>query len=105
MSGTVASAAVSLIYTPSSLAAEPLVHEIDVKSFKFVPPKVTANVGDVVRFTNKDLAPHPATADNSGWDTGEIARGESVQIVVTADMDRNYFCAFHPHMKGVIEIV
>jgi plastocyanin len=87
-----------------SLAAETTVHQVSIKRFKFDPKTVTVRVGDVIEWTNHDLAPHTATAKEYGWDTGELPKGTSAQIIVTADMETEYFCAFHPHMKGKIEI-
>ena len=51
-----------------------------------------------------DLAPHTATADEFGWDTEELGRGQSAEVVVTEDMETSYFCVFHPQMKGSLEI-
>ncbi len=86
-------------------AAEPTVHEVAIKAFEFDPPQVQARIGDKIRWTNHDLAPHTATADEFGWDTEEITKGESGEIIVTEGMETSYFCVFHQHMKGTIEIV
>jgi plastocyanin len=61
-------------------------------------------VGEIIRRSNFDLAPHTATENAFGWDTGEIAKSMSKELVVTDDMETRYFCAFHPHMKGNIKI-
>jgi plastocyanin len=103
MGGAVASAAV-LATTPLR-SAEPVVHEVAIKSFKFEPAQLQVQIGDTIRWTNHDVAPHTATADEFGWDTEEIAKGASGEIAVTEDMETTYFCAFHPHMKGSIEIL
>ncbi len=103
MVGAAASAAV---LTAAPLRAQgPTVHEVQIHAFKFDPQTVQARVGDAIRWTNQDLAPHTATADEFGWDTEEISKGEFVEIVVTKGMETSYFCAFHPHMKGTIEIL
>jgi plastocyanin len=81
-----------------------VVHSIAIKRFKFDPSHVVVQVGDTIEWTNDDLAPHTASADEFGWDTGEIAKGSSVKIIITTGMETSYFCAFHPHMKGTIEI-
>ena len=88
-----------------ALAGGPDVHSIAIKSFAFLPATVRAKVGDTLRWTNADLAPHTATADNFGWDTGELATGQAFEIVVTAEMETRYFCVFHPHMTGQIEVI
>jgi plastocyanin len=101
--GAVASAAALTIR--SAHASQPVVHDIQMKRFKFDPAHITVKAGDVLRFTNQDLAPHTATADAFGWDTGEVSKGNTIEISVTGDMEISYFCAFHPHMKGTLEIV
>ena len=53
----------------------------------------------------EDLAPHTATAMEFGWDTNELTKDQSAEITVTNEMETDYFCVFHPHMKGSIEIV
>ena len=101
--GTAASAAV---LTPQSLAAETgEVHEILIKAFRFEPAQIQVRIGDKVRWTNQDLAPHTATADEYGWDTGMLAQTDVGEVTITRDMEVSYFCAFHPHMKGSFEIV
>lgn len=83
----------------------PTLHEIAIRAFKFDPPHIRVRVGDAIRWTNHDLAPHTATADEFGWDTGELLENQSGEISVIEGMEATYFCAFHPHMKGTIEIV
>jgi plastocyanin len=81
------------------------VHDVSVNGFAFVPKVLEVHAGDIVRWTNHDLAPHTATADGRGWNTEEITQGQSAEIAVTAHMETTYFCLFHPHMKGRLIIV
>ncbi|WP_299692197.1 copper-binding protein [uncultured Tateyamaria sp.] len=91
---------------PLSLEARtPKTHDIGISSFSFVPALVHARIGDVLRWTNTDLAPHTATADMLGWDTGTLEQHEAGEIQVTEGMESTYFCVFHPHMTGKIRIV
>ncbi|WP_166418847.1 plastocyanin/azurin family copper-binding protein [Cochlodiniinecator piscidefendens] len=82
-----------------------IVHDVEINRFKFVPDHIQVSVGDAIRWTNNDLAPHTATADQFGWDTGELAKDQSVELIVTEGMELSYFCAFHPHMTASLEIV
>ena len=104
MTGAVASAAVSALPGVTHAASEPVVHEIEIRRFAFVPDHLRVAVGDVIRWTNADLAPHTATAKEFGWDTEEIVKGAHGEITVTAGMETRYFCVFHPHMTGSLEI-
>lgn len=100
-----AAASAVVLSTTSLRAAEPVVHEVAIKSFAFEPALLQVHVGDMIRWTNHDVAPHTATAQEFGWDTEEIIKGEIGEITVTEGMERSYFCAFHPHMKGSIEVL
>lgn len=96
--------ALSTFPVRATQAGTPKVHEVAIKAFEYVPDRITAQPGDIIRWINHDLAPHTASADDLSWDTGEIARGASADITVTQDMQTQYFCAFHPHMKGTITL-
>lgn len=83
----------------------PVVHEVTIKRFTYEPEHLQVRVGDSIRWTNLDIAPHTASADELSWDTGELKKGESAEIVITDGMELKYFCVFHPHMKGTFEII
>lgn len=104
MVGAVASATALALTRTKVQALEPKVHEVRIKTFTFVPERLEVSVGDVIRWTNEDLAPHTATADEFGWDTEEVVNGASAVIEVTEGMETKYFCSFHPHMKGMLVI-
>ncbi len=95
-------AAIFALPVPPSRASSSTVHEVTITSFRFEPETITVHAGDVIRWINKDLAPHTATAEDFGWDTEEIPTDQAVEIKVKPGMDTDYFCAFHPHMKGHI---
>ena len=80
-------------------------HEIDITQFEFLPEVLEVKTGDEVRWLNSDLAPHTATASDESWDTGGLEKGEAGVVVVTRDMTPDYYCAYHPHMKGRLRIV
>lgn len=105
MVGAVASATAFALTRTKAQAAEPKAHDVGIRSFAFVPERLEVSVGDTIRWTNEDLAPHTATADEFGWDTETIENGNSVEIVVTKGMELTYFCVFHPHMKASLVIV
>lgn len=75
-------------------------HVIEIKAFKFVPAELTVRAGDTVKWINRDIAPHTATARDRSWDTKRLKKGEAMSIVVTKDMKMEYFCLYHPQMKA-----
>ncbi len=98
-------AAYAAVLPSGSVSSEtPSPHEVEIRSFKFHPEVVEVQIGDIIRWTNMDLAPHTATADGLGWDTETLEQYQSAEVEVTAGMETSYFCAFHPHMKGKIAI-
>lgn len=71
-----------------------------IEGFLYSPAAVEVQSSDTVIFTNRDVVPHTATAVDKSWDSGDIAPGESVRVLVEAAGE--YFCAYHPTMKGSI---
>lgn len=100
-----AAASVAALTVSTSTRADPKIHEIVIKRFTYEPEAIQVQVGDIIRWTNLDIAPHTASANDLSWDTKELKRDESAQITVEDGMELTYFCVFHPHMRGVIEIV
>lgn len=92
---------VVLAFSPGRQAnGAPSEHLVEIGDFRFKPDRLEAKPGDTVRFVNRDLAPHTATADDGSWTTGELKRGESELIAVTDGMSGSYFCTYHPHMRA-----
>ncbi|WP_300030320.1 cupredoxin domain-containing protein [uncultured Roseobacter sp.] len=102
--GAVVSATALAFTRKGAHAQEPGIHVVQITKFAFVPDRLEVSVGDTIRWTNQDLAPHTATAGGFGWDSSEIVNGSSAEIVVTEGMETSYFCVFHPHMRATLEI-
>lgn len=83
----------------------PQTHLVEIQGFAFVPARLEVRVGDVVEWTNRDFAPHTATADSGAWDTGSIKNEATGRFIATTPGTLAYHCAFHPRMKGVIVVV
>jgi plastocyanin len=82
-----------------------VIHEIEIKSFTFNPDVLEVKIGDHVRWTNRDLSPHTATAKDISWDTEILELGQSGEVEVTQDLVTEYFCTYHPNMKAKLIIV
>lgn len=81
-----------------------ITHKVDIRKLKFVPDHLSVKPGDTIVWTNFDIAPHTATADDKSWDTETLKKGQSKSIVVSEVMVTNYFCRFHPHMKANLRV-
>jgi plastocyanin len=79
-------------------------HAVAITNFKFDPADLSIAAGDTVTFTNTDGAPHTATDDAGGFDTGTLKKGASADLTFAAAGEFNYHCNFHRNMKGVIRV-
>jgi plastocyanin len=77
---------------------------ITIKNFKFMPDKLTANVGDMIKVTNEDNAAHTLTAKDRSVDTGTLDEGASATITLAKAGTIDYICNIHPYMTGTIEV-
>ena len=79
-------------------------HTIEITGFTFVPEARRVHVGDTIVFVNKDVVPHTATQRTGGWDSGALARDRTWSMRVEAAGTFDYFCRFHPSMKGSLAV-
>lgn len=77
-------------------------HVVEIKGHKFSPASLKMEAGDKVQFINMDGAPHTATATNGAFDTGRLNKGDDGVVEIKSGGIYDYFCAFHPGMKGKI---
>jgi plastocyanin/mono/diheme cytochrome c family protein len=89
---------------PSREGGGQRVHKVSISSFKFVPPTLEVNVGDVVEWRNDDFAAHTATADDRSFDTGRIDGGQAKRVVAKKSGQFPYFCTYHAAMKGTLTV-
>jgi plastocyanin len=76
--------------------------QVTIDKLVFSPVEVKAKVGDTVTWINKDIVVHTATAGGD-WDV-MIPANESASLVLTKAGIVEYYCRFHPNMKGRIII-
>jgi len=70
----------------------------------YSPASAQARVGQTVIWRNADSTDHTATANNGGFNTGVIAPGGSVSILMTSSGNFNYKCGIHPTMTGSLSV-
>lgn len=88
-----------------SASAQPKLVEVTIEHFAFTPANAAVAVGDTIVFVNKDIVPHTATATDNSWTTGEITHGASARVTLPQKAAADFFCEFHPMMKGYLTIV
>jgi plastocyanin len=107
-SGSTSSSLTTSTSTSTTAARPSSAHElhIEIANFAFSPPSVTVKVGTIVTFTNKDSTEHTATSDSEGvFDTGTLAQGQSMKVVMNKVGTFTYHCSFHAFMHGSIKVV
>lgn len=76
---------------------------VEIRDFLYSPDPVTVAAGESVTWTNQDAVPHTATGtDRDVLQTGAINAGESVTATFSVPGTFEYFCEFHPNMKGTL---
>lgn len=74
---------------------------IDKMAFGPVPAGLRA--GDTIKWVNRDLFRHTATARDRSFDV-DLAPGSSASTTLKRPGRIGFFCKFHPGMKGVLAV-
>ena len=72
--------------------------QVTIDKLVFSPATVEAKVGDTIEWVNKDMFGHTATV-KGGWEV-VIPPKKSASLTLKAAGAVDYFCRFHPNMKG-----
>ncbi len=96
---TILSATAAICVAGSVYAAD---IKADIKGMSFSPASITVSVGDTITFTNRDGAPHTATAVDGSFSTATLRKGKSETITFDTPGTFDFFCKIHPGMKGQI---
>lgn len=76
--------------------------EVTIEKMAFSPAEIVAKVGDTVHWVNKDTFVHTATV-KGGWDI-QLPVSKAGSVVVDKAGTLDYYCRFHPNMKGRITV-
>ncbi|HET9717294.1 MAG TPA: cupredoxin family copper-binding protein [Pseudolabrys sp.] len=88
-----------VVYALSSGPASAETIRVTIDKLAFAPTEVNAKVGDTIEWVNKDALAHTATATNGDWNV-VIAPKQSGRLVLKKPGAADYFCKYHPNMKG-----
>ena len=75
---------------------------VAIENLAFLPAEITVKAGETIEWTNKDRFAHTATV-KGGWEV-VIPPGKTATHVVAAGDTVEYYCRFHPNMKGRITV-
>lgn len=79
-------------------------HVIEIKQLQFRPAKLTVSPGDTVTWLNRDIVPHTTTAIDADWDSGELTNEKSWRWIAHTGSSTEYFCKYHPTMRGTLVV-
>ena len=77
--------------------------KLEIKSLSFSPVDISAHVGDVIEWINQDFVIHTATARDHQWDVLLPVHGVG-RVTLDKPGSIEYYCRFHPNMKGTITV-
>ena len=90
---------------PAAAAAAAAAVAVDIVDFAYGPDPVEVSVGGTVAWTNRDAASHTATArDRDALQSGKLDQGDSYSETFDEAGTYEYFCEFHPNMKGTVVV-
>ena len=73
---------------------------VTVDQMVFSPAEINARVGDTIEWVNKDAFAHTATVKGDWEVMLPVKKSGSIVVEVSGTID--YYCRFHPNMKGRI---
>jgi plastocyanin len=77
--------------------------EVTITNLVFSPTELNLQVGDTIEWINKDVIAHTATARNGAWDVMIPAKKTTSQVLTKAGIF-DFYCRFHPNMKGKMTV-
>ena len=77
--------------------------QIVIQNLVFAPTEISAKVGDTIEWVNKDVFAHTATARNGEFDVNQPPKKTVTQVLNKAGTFE-FYCSFHPNMKGVLKV-
>ena len=91
-----------MIWGINSVPAHAETIHVTIDQLVFAPGELKAKVGDTITWINKDIVAHTATV-RGGFDV-MIEANKSASLVLTKAGIVEYYCRFHPNMKGRITV-
>ncbi len=80
------------------------VSDAAISNFSFSPNPLNITVGDTVKWTNSDSAPHTVTADNGSFGSNSLSGGGTFSHMFNQSGTFAYHCDIHPSMKGTVQV-
>jgi plastocyanin len=79
-------------------------HNVEITAMAF-PENMPVGAGDTVVWTNRMSMPHTVTADDSSFDSGQLAKNKSFSHRFDTAGTVGYHCENHPdEMTGKVSV-
>jgi plastocyanin len=79
--------------------------EVGMENIEFVPMQVTAAVGQTIRWTNNESAPHNVTSEEDGlFESETLMEGDTFEYTPEEAGEIAYVCTIHPGQDGTITV-
>lgn len=77
---------------------------VNIVDFSFTPTGITVAAGTSVRWVNIGAKKHTVTADDSSFDSGLLATGDTFTRTFATAGTFTYYCDVHPEMTGTVTV-
>ncbi len=101
--GFVVTAAVAALSIWGSTLARAATIQVTIDKVAYNPVNISARVGDTIVWSNKDIVAHTATNRDKSWDF-TIFPNKTAKVTLKKAGEIDYYCKFHPNMKGHISV-
>jgi amicyanin len=80
--------------------------QVHMSGYAYGPAQLTIKVGDTVKWTNHDKAPHDAvtTAGPAQFRSPMLSEGQNWSFTFTQPGTYSYYCSVHPDMRATIVV-
>ena len=79
-------------------------HRVTIRNLMYHPAKITIKVGESVQWINKDDHDHTVVAMNKSFSSENLGRDDTFRHVFTRAGKFEYYCRYHPRMKGTVTV-
>jgi plastocyanin len=93
---------IAVLAGPSFAHAHDGTIHVTIEKLAFQPAEIEVKAGETIEWTNADPFAHTATV-KGGWEV-MIPPGKKATHVVAAGDSVDYYCRFHPNMRGRIKV-
>lgn len=79
-------------------------HRVAIRNLKYEPAKITIKVGEAIQWVNEDDHDHTVVAKDESFESDNLGRDDAFRRVFTKPGKFEYFCRYHPRMKGTVTV-